>query len=55
MFATGGALQRNMAHILHNPKSGQDAQGTLYPFVASTAPGMVGGVSAMNTRGVAAG
>lgn len=52
MFATGGSLQNHLAHILHRP---EDAKGELYPYVSVTAPGIVGSISAMNIRGVAAG
>lgn len=51
MFATGGVFQRNIAHIIHIPK-GQPGE-TLHPYVSVTAPGIVGSISAMNTRGTA--
>ncbi len=55
MFATGGVLQRNLAHMLHNPESGRSAAERLHPHVSISAPGIVGSISAMNMQGVAAG
>lgn len=55
MFATGGVLQNNIAHILHSPQNEVGSIEKLYPYVSITAPGMVGSISAMNMRGVAAG
>ncbi len=55
MFATGGTLQNNMAHILHNPTNEQRSLEPLYPYVSVAAPGIIGSISAMNIRGVAAG
>ncbi|HBN86534.1 MAG TPA: hypothetical protein DDZ89_22175 [Clostridiales bacterium] len=54
MFASGGVLQDNLAHIIHNPDDDGSA-GNLYPYVNIAAPGMVGSISAMNICGVAAG
>ena len=53
MFATGGVFQNHLAHILHLPL-GAD-QEALYPHVSVTAPGIIGSISAMNTRGIAGG
>ena len=53
MFATGGVFQNHLAHILHLPMS--DGQDALYPHVNVTAPGIIGSISAMNTRGIAGG
>lgn len=55
MFPTGGVLQNNLAHILHYPENSDGSTDTLYPHVCIGTPGMVGSVSAMNMRGVAAG
>ncbi|MEZ4357121.1 MAG: hypothetical protein R2876_00570 [Eubacteriales bacterium] len=53
MFASGGVLQKNLAHIICLP-SKQDKV-PLNPHVSITAPGMIGSISAMNIKGVAAG
>ena len=55
MFATGGTLQNNLAHILHRPIDGAGLDGNLYPYISITAPGIVGSISAMNVLGVAGG
>ncbi len=51
-FATGGALQNNLTHVICLPDSAGEAA---YPHVSVTAPGIIGSVSAMNLSGVAAG
>lgn len=54
MFASGGSLQNNIAHIIHRPHSdGHDE--ALQPYVSIAAPGMIGSISAMNTARVAGG
>jgi len=51
MFTTGGVFQNNLAHVIHVPAG----EGTLYPYLSVTAPGMAGSISAMNGNGVAVG
>ncbi len=53
MFATGAVLQNNIAHIVHRPETGTGIRP--YAHVCVTAPGIVGALSVMNERGVAAG
>lgn len=55
MFATGGVLQNNLAHIIHRPQNDVGSIQKLYPYVSITAPGIVGSISAMNIQGVAVG
>jgi hypothetical protein len=55
MFPTGRVLQNNLAHIIHVPRNGRGADDETYPYVSVAAPGMLGSLSAMNGRGVAAG
>jgi hypothetical protein len=51
-FATGEALHKNLAHVIHLP---ENAGEPAYPHVSVTAPGIIGCVSGMNLSGVAAG
>ncbi len=53
MFVTGGVFQRYIAHFIHVPSQGEGE--IVYPYVSITAPGIVGSISAMNTKGVAVG
>lgn len=53
MFASGGVLQNNLAHIITHAINGSHTDG--YPFVSVTAPGLAGSASAMNLRGIAGG
>ncbi len=52
MFPTAGVFQDAACHIIYHPHTGKTRS---HPFVAVTAPGLVGSVAAMNLKGVAAG
>jgi hypothetical protein len=53
MFPTAGVFQDAACLILYNP-SGEDGS-TELPTVSTTAPGMVGSIAVMNSKGVAGG
>lgn len=55
MFANGGVLQKNLAHVLCRPEVEQAPDEKLYPYVSIAAPGMIGSIGAMNINGVAGG
>jgi hypothetical protein len=53
MFASGGVLQNNVAHIIHRPGGRASERGLAHVNV--TAPGIIGSFSVMNKNGVAGG
>jgi hypothetical protein len=53
MFASGGVLQNNVAHIIHRPEGRVSERG--FAHVNVTAPGIIGAFSVMNECGVAGG
>jgi len=54
MFPTGGIFHEVVAHIIYRPDLDR-REGPACPFVALTAPGIVGAVAGMNDAGVAGG
>ncbi len=48
----GNVFKKHLAHIITLPACGEEKA---YPFVSVTAPGLLGGVSIMNSEGVAGG
>ena len=53
MFPSADVFQNTAAMVIYNPAGTRDKKA--YPFVSVTAPGMVGCISAMNSRGVGIG
>ena len=53
MFPTAGIFGERACHIVYNPDG--PAGTTRFPFISLTAPGMIGSVTGMNSKGVAIG
>jgi len=55
MFSTGGVYQDTACMIIYNPKQEGSSLEDSFPFVSMTAPGIIGSIAIMNSRGVASG
>jgi hypothetical protein len=55
MFPAGGVFQDTACMIIYNPKHEGSSDEDLFPFVSMTAPGIIGSIAIMNSRGIAAG
>lgn len=55
MFPAGGVFQDTACMIICNPKETKKSLTDSFPFISMTAPGIIGSVAIMNSRGIAAG